>query len=62
MCYRRVRKAQFKHRKTKISKQGRQTHISKMMERRDDHDFFLESIREWVHQEQLRSILIFTKL
>ena len=62
MCYRRVRKTQFKHRKTKISEQGRQTHIRKMMERRDDHDFFLESIREWVHQEQLRSILIFTKL
>lgn len=62
MCYRRVRKAQFKHRTTKISEQGRKTHIKKMMERKYDHEFYLESIREWVLREQLHSILIFKKL
>ena len=56
MCYRRIKKAHRQHKSTSVSEQGRQTKIRRIRENREEQDFAIESIREWLHQEQLRSI------
>ena len=51
----------MRHRKTTVSEQGRATKVKKVKEKRADAEYALESIREWLRAEQLRSILISMK-
>jgi hypothetical protein len=61
MCYRRIRKAHRHHRKTTPAEQGRLNKVRRLKEKREEQDYVLESMREWLHLEQLRSILTSTK-
>ena len=55
MCHRRVKKAHLKYRKTAVSEQGRLTKVKRIKERREETNYALESMREWLQAEQ-RSI------